>query len=94
MCVGLSDWGMGGLRAARRPQGSTRREANESESEAGFLVGSRNQARRQIDGLALLYSRSQHLICLSRPAENMYGWREDRATAVTCSMWPVRVSLS
>jgi hypothetical protein len=32
----------------------------------------------------LFASRSQHLTCLSRPAENMYGWRGDTARPVTC----------
>lgn len=45
-------------------------------------------------GRTLLYSRSQHLTILSKPQENMYGWRGLTANPVTCSICPVSVSLS
>ena len=43
--------------------------------------------------LTLLYSRSQHLTCLSSPAENRYGCLGLTASPLTVLMCPVSVSL-
>lgn len=42
----------------------------------------------------LFCSRSQHLTCLSSPAENKYGWRSDTAKRRTVLMCPVSVTFS
>ena len=44
---------------------------------------------RRLKHHTLLYSKSQHLTCLSSPAENKYGWRGLTATPRTVLTWPV-----
>merc|ERR1719154_309065 len=40
--------------------------------------------------MTLLYSRSQHLTCLSSPHEKRYGCLADTASPLTTDTWPVR----
>ena len=42
----------------------------------------------------LFYSRSQHLTCLSSPAEKRYGCRSETASARTVLICPVSVTIS
>ena len=42
----------------------------------------------------LFYSKSQHLTCLSSPAEKRYGCLSETARRLTVLIWPVRVTLS